>query len=180
MVGNERRKALAPGILGFRHAVERNVAIVARERGHARIGNRGVLLHEASVGKRLMQGEPVERVAMQVENIRRCGFKWHNRSPLLDAAERAGRCSVRRSTLGTPHRCVRSIIGHDSPVFQHGELFQSNEPSSAPNPHSPPKTGALSRFSLFWHKFAVVNDGGCLRKGFPHPDNSATWGYAFS
>lgn len=24
---------------------------------------------------------------------------------------------------GTPHWCVRSIIGHDSPVFQHGELF---------------------------------------------------------
>lgn len=38
----------------------------------------------------------------------------------------------------------------------------------------------LSRFSLFWHKFAVVNDGGYLRKGFPHPENSATWGYAFS
>ena len=38
----------------------------------------------------------------------------------------------------------------------------------------------LSRFFLFWHKFAVVNDGGHLRKGFPHPENSATWGYAFS
>lgn len=24
---------------------------------------------------------------------------------------------------GTPHWCARSIIGHDSPVFQHGELF---------------------------------------------------------
>lgn len=24
---------------------------------------------------------------------------------------------------GTPHWCVRSIIGHDSPVLQHGELF---------------------------------------------------------
>lgn len=24
---------------------------------------------------------------------------------------------------GTSHQCARSIIGHDSPVFQHGELF---------------------------------------------------------
>lgn len=32
----------------------------------------------------------------------------------------------------------------------------------------------------FWHKFAVVNDSGCPRKGFPRPENSATWGFAFS
>lgn len=27
---------------------------------------------------------------------------------------------------GTPHWCARSIIGHDSPVFQHGGLFSWN------------------------------------------------------
>ena len=32
MIGDERREALAPGILGFRHAVERDVAVVVRER----------------------------------------------------------------------------------------------------------------------------------------------------
>lgn len=82
---------------GFRHAIECDMAIVVRERRHARIRNRSVLLHEAGVGKRLMQGESIERVAMQVENISRCGFKWHGRSPLLDAAGRAGCCSVHRS-----------------------------------------------------------------------------------
>ena len=75
MVGNERREALAPGILGLRHAIECDMAIVVRERRHAHIGNRGVLFHEAGVGERLMQGEPIKRVAMQVENISRCGFK---------------------------------------------------------------------------------------------------------
>ena len=145
MIGNERREALAPGILGFRHAVERDVAIVVRERRHARIGNRGVLLHETSVGERLMQSEPVERVAMQVENIRRCGFKWHNRSPLLDAAGWAERRSARYSALGTrircdtrrsaPRiRCVRSIVGHDSPVFSAAGFSKAMRPPAHPIP----------------------------------------------
>lgn len=37
----------------------------------------------------------------------------------------------------------------------------------------------LSRFPLFWHKFTVVNDDGCLRKSLPHLKNSVNWGYAF-
>lgn len=70
------------------------MAIVARERRHARIRNRSVLLHEASVGKRLMQGKPIERVAMQVENISRCGFKWHDRSPLFVLLNLGNPCRI--------------------------------------------------------------------------------------
>lgn len=34
----------------------------------------------------------------------------------------------------------------------------------------------LSRFPLFWHKFTVVNDDGCLRKSLPYLRNSVNWG----
>lgn len=82
-----------------------------------------------------------------------------------------------------------------------GRLFRSNWRAvclrglSARSPRSkaqqaarPPKFRALStaralvlsRFPFFWHKFAVVNDGGCLRKSLPYLRNSVNWGYAFS
>ena len=189
---------------------------------------------------------------------------------------------------GTPHWCVRSIIGHDSPIFQHGGLFSGaagatrlmrivhrqalpakpartrciaagsqhyersmSTPPDWPGPNtSPPlhsqakawthgasqrvlltrkrsdqraawhagrlfrsnwravclrdlsarsprskarqaarpptfralstaRAHVLSQFPLFWHKFTVVNDDGCLRKSLPYLRNSVNWGYAF-
>ena len=180
MVGDERREALAPGILGFRHAVERDMAIVARERRHARIGDRSVLLHEAGIGECLVQGEPVERVAMQVENIGRCGFKCHSCSPLLDAAERARCCSVQRSAL-VPH--IGTFVQSSDmivPFFSTAGFSKAMSPLAHPIPIHRRGHSFLSRFSLFWHKFAVVNDGGCLGKGFPYLSNSVNWGFAFS
>ena len=208
------------------------MAIVARERRHAHIRNRSVLLHEASVGKRLMQGEPIERVAMQVENISRCGFKWHSCSPLLDATGRAGCCSVHRSAPAPRIGAFVQSSDMIAPFFNTASFFRSdgrraaheNSPQaqlpqqndmpldancdprrnwctvcprnlSARSPRSkaqqaarPPmfralstaRTLVLSRFPFFWHKFAVVNDGGCLRKSLPYLRNSVNWGYAFS
>lgn len=56
----------------------------------------------------------------------------------------------------------------------------SNARSGVPNHHSSPRALVLSRFPFFWHKFAVVNDDGCLRKSLPYLRNSVNWGYAFS
>ena len=55
----------------------------------------------------------------------------------------------------------------------------SNARSGVPNHHSSPRALVLSRFPFSWHKFAVVNDDGCLRKSLPYLRNSVNWGYAF-
>lgn len=93
-------------------------------------------------------------------------------------AQRPTRRLARRQTLS--EQLARRLPTGPFSTFAPLKNPASNARSGAPNHHSSPRALVLSRFPLFWHKFTVVNDDGCLRKSLPYLRNSVNWGYAFS